>query len=1207
MARTGVLGGGSLSPFGGATTDFGAFDVAKTVDSQEAANLAFAVSREQHDAGLMTDADFAAIQANYLNGLDKTTVAGATAQYTIQMAQYTNDRNALAQAVQAGAIGVEQLVEFDRNALGQTVPGSSEYMQRQDRLWTSEGMFFQEAEKLVLDNLQDGRVTNQQAQDWYRQQGDLFASNPVVSGDITDKVAQFTDRLVAEADKAMADGWNKGTLTIAQVIAYTAQAAQADPGGSRAKELAQFAYDARLQAQESSMKYRYDLTREYADLQKLIASSAPSTGGTSTSTKTRTFWNGTKWVTQTTSSTKANAPSPAMIEANKQRLEDIANAKVRMAEIKQVVGNIAGGWVSDQDYIRNLTAQQNMMAKGSPQWYALQEQIDGHQQRIAQDKILASDGIRVAYPRVSSETRADLTVGGREVPMGTGMTSAQVKQVQGWNTQIAKLQESVATGTLTAEQLRQAQSDIAKFTSYVGNAVRAAKAPVVSTAAPRATGGGGGGGGGTAPFTTALGTAKTNSGTFGPLQVVQTDKKGVPIDKVITGAKGDQWRSVPTTKTGLPVGMSPSAFDDFHTSFIAAIKKGEPSFIDKVTNAVYAIPVDPGQRLDMLRYVDGQNVALKEAGLLAALANPKSSQSYIDGKKASWVTAQQNESSNVLWILNTSNAGTVKDDSGRAIKLGGSEAGTKKSNSLAFGNDLIDVTMAHAEAHYKLAESYFERGDWTAAADEMDKGRREIERVSLGPKGTAEGSLLSVYADQAAAKIAVVQAVGGKVDSTIETDMKRLNNFGAELAEVSAAHNKTATLLFGVEGKLGTGILAAANGVILPDPLTGQAQANPGWMRYVEADGRVTPKKVKPTAGENGKPLYGNEPGRVTVMVQMGGTSVPMSAEFVVGPVGEIMLNDEAIPVMGKIVGIGDQTWMENPFQLGTWVPMTGTGTTKFTAPAGMTGGVNPPGRDNIPGLGSGAQFFLFNRGSKEYILSPNKTGGFDLYVNGPQGAQLLGSGGTTSGTADQNYRNIVGGFGYDQSSLTNEQRDIVNLVSYGINKTGGAWFGSSARDIGDYFLRPGFADAPGVEWTGDTLSEKRGMDTATPYQPYQPPYAPPTAVVTTWAGGQKVVTTGQTPVSGGYYEGAGGTAGIYAARRITGPPTAIAVTPGGGQRVVSSGARPVAGAVYEGRGGTVGIAPPRTTTPPAAKKSKTPVPSGEKATVVPKSGPVAK
>ena len=1217
MARTGVLGGGSLSPFGGATTDFGAFDVAKTVDAQESANLAFAIEREKHDAGLMTDAQFAAIQAAYLGGLDQTTISGATAQYTIQMTQYTNDRNALAQAVQSGQADPQQLADYDRNALGQVVPGSSEYMQRQDRLWTSEGMVFQEGEQLVLDNLQDGRITNQQAQDWYKQQGDLFGSNPTVMSDIKNKVAQFADRIVAEADKAMADGWNKGTLTIAQVISYTAQAAQADPGGSRAKELSQFAYDARLQAQESSMKYRYDLTREYADLQKLIASSAPSTGGTSTSTSTRTFWNGSKWVTQTSSSTSANKPSASMIAANKQRLEDIANAKIRMAQITKTIGNIAGGWVSDQDYIRNLTAQQSSMAKGSPGWYALQEQIDGHQQRIMQDKILSQDGIKVAYPRVASETKVDLAVGGREVPMGTGMTSAQVKQVQGWNAAISKLQESVATGTLTQEQLAQANADIAKYTSYVSNAVRIAKAPVAPVAAPKAAASAGSSSGGTvasrgtAPSTTALGTSKTNSGTFGPLQVITKQSVSVvPVEGTLgrTGAGGFiESRFVKTTPGGLPVGMSPSAFDDFHAAFIAAIKNGDPSFVDKVTGTAYAIPLDPTERLTMLRYIDGQNVALKQAGLDAAIANPKASQNYIDGKRASVATAMRNETSNILWVLNTSDAGTTKDANGKAIRLGTSDTKTKRDNSLAFGVDLLNVTMSHAESHFATAEKYFKKGDFTAAAAEMSMGQKEIERVSIGPDGkTGNGSLLSVYADQASFKIEEAKSVGAKIDGSIETDMKTLLGFSESLAGVASKHNSTSTLLFGAKNELGTGILAAANGVILPDPWTGQVQLNPGWTRYVEPDGTVTAKKAK----TSGFQTYGDEKDRVMVMVNVGGASIPMSAAFVVNKVGEMIVNGQAVSVLGKIVGIGDETWMENPFQPGVWIPML-SGSTKFTAPTGMTTGINPPGKDNIPGLDNGAQFFLFNRGGKEYILSPNELGGYDLYSKGPDGAVPIGNGGTTNGTVDQNYRDIVRGFGYDESGLTSDQRSIINLVTYGINKTGGAWVGSSAGDIADFFLRPGYRDAPGVEWAGDTLSEKRGMDTAPPYQPYQPPYAPPTAVVTTAAGGQRVVTTGQTAVNAGMYEGAGGTVGVYAARTIAPPPTtAIAVSPTGVKKVVSTGqvAAPTGSPQqYEGRSGTIGITAPKVITPVPLPKPKTPIPSGEKAALIPKSGPVAK
>lgn len=1174
MARTGVLGGGSLSPFGGATTDFGAFDVAKTVDSQEAANLQFAISREQHDAGLMTDAEFAAIQTAYLNGLDKTTISGATAQYTIQMAAYTNERNAIAQQVQSGQMDPQALVDFDQNALSQVVPGSSEYMQRQDRLWTSQGMVFQQAESQILDNLNDGRITNLQAQEWYKQQAVLFPDNYQIQTDITSKVAQFQDRIVAEADKAMADGWNKGNLTIAQVIAYTAQAAAADPGGTRAKELQQFANDARLQAQESSMKYRYDLTREYEQLAKLVKQSAPSTGGTSTSHQTRTFWNGKDWVTQTSSTTKQNAPTPAMIAANAQRLKDIAAAKERMAQIKTTIGNIAGGWVSDQDYVRNLTAQQASQAKGSPGWYALQQQIDGYQQRIAQDKMDAALGLTVAYPRVASELTADLTAGiGGEVPVGTGLSNAQLRQVQGWNAAITKLQESIATGMLTEEQLAQATADIAKNKSYVAGMLKSVAAPKAAVAPlPKAgaTGGtsGGSSGGTVAARTggnaTSVGTSKANGGAFitaGPLQKISAEK-------VVTGPKGDTWRSIKVTPTGLPVNMSPSAFDDFHASFINAIKKGDASFEDKTTGAVYAIPLDPGQRLDMLRYIDDQNVALKNENLRAALANPKASDSYVADKRTALSNAQNNASSNILWVLNTSNAGTVYDSSGKAIKLGGSEAGTKKTNSLAFGIDLMDVTANHAQQHYDTAQTYYERGDYTAAAAEISEGQRIIKRVSIGPDGkTAEGSLLWVYAQQANATVQAVEQEGGKADSTILTDLKRLNNFGVELQEPNKDIAKTATSLFGAPGKMGTGILAMANGVVLPDA-SGKAALNPGWVRYVNEDGTVTPKKVPATGGENGRPAFGNEPGRVTVMVKMGATSEPMSAKYNVGVVGQMMIDGLPVDITGKIVTVGDETWMESPFRPGLWLPMTGTTTTRFVAPKGAQAGVNPPGANNIPGLQAGSTFIQFKQNGKDYILSPNATGGMDLYENGKNGAMLVGNGGTAAGTSDQNYQNIVSGFNYDSNTLSLEQRSIVNLVTTGQNKTGGAWIGSSAQDIADYMKReqpPQYINAA----TGFNLNPAA-----------LPTYAPP------------VISTGGAPAAVGVatiYEP------TYVAKTITAPPPSSGIKVSPISTVVSStGVKKTV---------STGKVPTPVSKPALYETNPTPAPTAPKTTVNPATG----
>lgn len=1118
MARTGTLGGGTLNPFGGWSVDFGAFnigesDAAKTVSAQEQAALQFAVQREQHDAGLMSDAEFMAIQQQYLSGLDPKTTAGATAQYTLLMAQYTNDRNALAQAVQAGNASPKDLLAFDQAALGQVVPGSLEYYQRQDRYWSSQTMVFQQDEREILTNLQAGRITNQQAQDWYAAQAGSYTDNASISEDIQGKIVQFADRIVAEQDQAFAESWNKGNLTIAQVIAYTTKAQQDDPNSARARNLQEFAQSARLQAQEASFKYRYDLTREYAQLTKVIASAKESmaTGHTTElkgTTTARSLWDGSKWVVVTSTTgagTKYVAPTAKQVEANKQRLADIENAKKRQAEISRIVGNIAGGWVTDQDYIRNLTAQQALTQTGSPAWYALQQQIDGHNQRIEADKILAQSGIRVAYPSVKSETQADLSVPWYERPVGTGLSSAQLKQVQGWNAQIVKLQEAIASGTLTEEQLTQANADIAKNQSYINNTLKDADKPssttvakttpakAVAAAKTSSPSGGGGTAGARSPSSpTAIGTTKTNSGAFGP----PTPKSNAPLqrlvsEKVSTGWQyGEQFRTIQTKGATLPKGMSASAFDDFHHDFVDAIKNGQATFEDKTTGAVYAIPLKPEERLAMMRFLDDRNVELKATNLQMALAKPNVSQNYIDDKKSALRTAERNAATNILWILDTRNPGTVVDSKGKAIKLVESEAGVEKTNPIAYGNDLLDVTMSHAQRHFDIADQLFEKGDMTGAAAEIAEGRRVIDRVATGPNGGAKGSLLDLYATRALQAREEATALGAKVPGEIDKDITRLLNFDTELAGVTKSAAKTATTLFGPPDKPGTGILKMSNGLVQLDP-SGQVQLNEGYALYVDRDGtNVEVKKAKVVGTQNGKPLYGDT-GRVNVFVKVNGANQPMLAEYTVGRVGEMTIDGKPIDVLGKMVMVGEEVWVENPWRAGMWVPLNGTKDIKYTVPAGATFVNNGEGKVKIPGIANGTPLITYKKdGETFFLMADEATGTFRLWAGTQQGLVERGTSGTALGTPNQDFINSTSDFTYDQSTLGPEQRSIVNLVSSGINSQGGAWIGSSSRDIANYFLRPGLQDPPGVRWTGDTISEKVGMRLPA-YQPATPEYAP--------------------------------------------------------------------------------------------------------------------
>lgn len=1220
MARSGALGGGTLNPFGSATTDFGAFNIgesaaSKTVSAQEQASLAFAVTRAQHDNGLISDDNYAAAYATYSAGLDMKTQAGATAQYDLAMMQYTNDRNELAQQVQAGQRTWEDLMAFDAAAISQTVPGSTEYMQRQDRYWSSQANVFQGKEAEMLDQLQHDRITNQQAQDWYNEQVGAYGDNYQIISDIHTKIGTFADRIVAAADQDFAAAWNKGTLTMAQVVAYTQKAQRDDPGSGRAKQLVEFAQGARLQAEESSMKYRYDLTREAVDLQKLIASNAGKapTSKVSTSSSTREIYDGTKWVYVTSTSSKVTGPTAKQVEANKARLQQIADAKKRLAEITSVVGKIAGGWVTDQDYIRNLSQQQALVKSGTPEWYALQKQIDGHTQRIAADKALTAAGVKIAFPAVKSELAVDLEhpVGSSERAVGVKLTSKQLAQAAGWQNAIAVAQEGIAGGNLTDEQKAQYQTIIDTNSAYISNMLhdqQKATAAAAKTAAPKVTTGGGtvaarvGTGAVSAARSTSTGTAKTGVGTLtkGALQVITGQAYSSPYDN--SAVRGRMYegtskppagtpmvvRTVQTTPTGLPKNMTPTAFDDMHHEFIDAIKNGDASFVDKTTKTAYLIPLDPAKRLEMVRYLDDQNVDMKVATLRHLSTTPGVSKEKIDKASSAVTTAQRNAVSNRLWILDTSNPGTTFDSDGKAIKLGAPEGSRNQTNVLAYALDLVDVTTKHAQTQFDLAQEAFDQGNYTGAAAYTAKGKAIIDHIAVGPSGTPKDSLLASYVNKAGNELAVANAVGAKVPPKYQSDLDKLTGFPETFSKTAKDADKIATTLFDPKA----GILKMQNGVLVTD-VSGQVVFKDGWGAVVDSKGKVVPAETTVQRyDENGKPVWGID-GYVNVLYKTGGASVPVLAKPTVNVVGSVKVDGNTIPIMGKIVTVNGEAWTENPFRAGEYVP--GGGVT-FTVPKGTTAIPNPGGgkKNGISGVPVGNTLFLFTKDGHQYVMSADKaTGQYNLWMGDAAAKNFVpaGSSLTATGDRDQNFANITSGFGYDHSSLTAPQKQAVDLVDYKINPTGGAFIGASSADLVNYFLRP--HNGLPVEWAGDTLSEKAVMASPSTYAPQTVPYAPASEPI---------------PVSP--YTGSGY---AYTPTKITAPPKVAPITTvtssTGVKKTVSTGkvATPVGKPAIYDTNPTPVVKTPIVKPNVSFVTKPAPVPSGEKATVIPKSGPVAK
>lgn len=1074
MARTGSVGGGSISPFGTGGVDFGAFDQAasKSVSLNEQAALEFDRVRARWQQGLITNAVYLDALRTYYNGLDPNTSGGISAQYTISNAEYTLARNTLVQDVQTGAKPSSDLVAYDRAALLQTIPGSDEYNQRQDRLFTSQSNFFGDAEADVLDQLSHGRITNTQAADWYRNQATLYADNPTITANVTDKVAQLGDRILQEQDNAISDGWNKGTMTISQVIAYSQQVQHDSPGTERAANMAEFEHSARLQAVESSLKYRYDLTREYGDLQKFIASAASvNTGGTSGSTsvshQTRTVWNGKKWVTITTATSTAHpghGPTPNQVAANKKRLAEVAAAKKRLAAIKLQISRTPGGWATDQDYIANLTQQQALMQVGTPDWYALQQQIDGHKQRIEADKVLAKAGIKVAYKAVGSELSTDPNVGPTERPVG--LTPSQIARAQTYQQQIEDYQRALDSGTLTPEQeaayggaIELAQRNLAGILTVAKKtqAARSASPPARSAA----TGGGGGGGmvaastaartGG--PATTSKGTAKAGGGQFatkGPLQII-TSSKVIPVrkygDTVSTATKG----------VGLPKNSSASAFDDFHYKFVQAIKAGAASFTDPRTGAAYAVPTDAASRLEMLTYLDDTNVNLKYEELRYA-AGKGVSASSMQSKQSAYNNAKANALTNRLYILDTSSPGVIRDEKGAATRL--TEASGKDPvNTLAWAVDLMDVAKHHADQEFKLAKAAYDRGDYASAAVHLNNGSNEIDKV---------GAKLEGYNSQIQSLIGATVAAGGKVPDTLNKDLDRLAAWDTDLGDVAKPVADISAALFGTPQNPGSGILAMSNGVVATNG-KGDVVLNPGFARTMDASGKVTAKRMNVVGYDTQhKPIYG-ESGKVHVQVKTGQSFVDVLAPYTVGSVGSLTdASGAKINVLGKIVTnpATGEVWTENPFKPGVWVPGGGVG---FTMPKGATTFVNGAGAKSLPGVAGGTVGIAFGGGSggnqnfdvnnPRFILVPDPTTGtFNLWQDTDQGPQELGAIGTDLGTANDQIAKILAnaGFDYDYATLNGDQQFLVNLKTSGLNTTaGGAWFGATKSDLSTLFIRP--------------------------------------------------------------------------------------------------------------------------------------------------------
>lgn len=414
MARRAVLGGGSLNPFGGSGADFGAFNIGPSA-SQSQSDAAAAIDRAarlelnrkeiEWNAGRISNAEYLAALAAYGATADQSTSTGQDAAARVDTYRYRFERDAMVAGVESGSRSLIDLLNYDRSSLSGLVQDSEEYQQRLDRYQSTQGQLFSQYESELVDQYNKGQMTTAQLNESYLALGNdpLFTDSLQIRKSVEGRLSDLQDRVLAEKDSKVVNDYQAGKITPAEFIAYgSAARGRYAPGTEQFNGWTERLTDASDRSRETALLYRYDLSQKYAQLQKFIQSSKAPTGGTSTSTQTRTVLqaDGT-WKTVKTTSSKATAPSKSEVAAYAARQVEVESAKAQLAQIEaKLVG--VGGYVSTPSIEIYYQRQLGKFAAGSDEWYAVQGKLDDLADRKAEEALLRSQGIRISYPKPSS-------------------------------------------------------------------------------------------------------------------------------------------------------------------------------------------------------------------------------------------------------------------------------------------------------------------------------------------------------------------------------------------------------------------------------------------------------------------------------------------------------------------------------------------------------------------------------------------------------------------------------------------------------------------------------------------------------------------------------------------------------------------------------------------------------------------------------------
>ena len=964
MARAPSLAGSSLTPFGGGGGSFGAFSI---VDPGREAYIAFIKIENSWQLGQTSDTAYLAALKVYRDAQ----IAGSSEQSNIDQrladTTYRVNRNVLANQVNNHERTTADLLAFDQAALSGMATDSQAYRERLNTYQNTQQQVFSEAEKVVVQQYQNGTVTTTQLQSWYASQKPTYQTNPDLYDALTARVTELDQRVLDERDSLAASDYSAGKMSDSDFLAYASAArARYASGTSQAND-----WDKRIQAAqnaqaEDGMLYRYGLSQQYAQLEQFVASNSAKAGGKSTSTTKRTILDASgHWVTVTSTSTSTTKPSAAQQAAYKNLLVQLADAKKQMAEIVAKVGGAPdqGGWVSTDSVINYYTGRQAELVKGSADWYAMQQKIDGLQQAKHAEQVLTGQGIKITYPSTgsspSSTTHSTAADGTPKPPTSNASTSAASaptldsflhaisKQESGgrydarnasgaygkyqimpanWPAWAAKYigsanapqtpdnQEKVARGKMTdLYNWLGSWSAVAYWWNNGGTKAQATNPANWNT---RATGYVNNVMGtlGQAPVkasvagpshSTAPTTKPTTAPAAKPGYAGLSQATGVyqtELDPNSVGASKPGPSVVSNKPTAFPANMDSRQFESFFSAYAAAFKSGAETFVDTSSGrpVAYFIGQDANDRIARMRTLDDLRINLYTEKANAYVGTPTEVTASNQRNNA-----YQDAAAHEYQILDTLIRTRPAAAGSPTTTAPDQGAPGSAANPIAAGIRMLDQISAGVDAEVKAATAAYKRGDVNAAYAHMQLARTLSIGLGAGAAGKA-----GAYAAAANAAVSAIQAryggitpdeaLGGKA-STLNKDLERLTNYQSEIDKLFAPGTEFDKL--GAEMK--PALKTDSRGNVVLDG-QGQVQLGEGWARFADANSNVKIEHV-PTSGidpKTGNPVRVPD-GMVKSTIRVGSTVEDVYAKWVVGTVGYIRNTanpNQPIPIKGKLV-----------------------------------------------------------------------------------------------------------------------------------------------------------------------------------------------------------------------------------------------------------------------------------------------------------------